>query len=67
LVKTILQLADSKHLKIVAEGVETSQQAQFLKQQNLDIIQQGYYYSRPMPASEFEKKLKPLAKTGTQP
>lgn len=63
LVKTIIQLAESKRLKIVAEGVETAQQAAFLKQQQCDIIQQGYYYSRPMPAAEFEKKLT-LKKTG---
>ena len=59
LVKTIIQLAESKRLKIVAEGVETAQQSQFLKQQTQNILQQGYYYSRPMPATEFEKKLKP--------
>jgi EAL domain-containing protein (putative c-di-GMP-specific phosphodiesterase class I) len=62
LVKTIIQLAESKHLKIVAEGVETAQQAQFLKQQAHNIIQQGYYYSRPMPAIDFEQKLLPRTK-----
>lgn len=63
LVKTIIQLAQSKKLKIVAEGVETAHQSHFLKQQGQNIIQQGYYFSRPMPASDFEQKLRPITHT----
>ncbi len=43
----IITLAKSLGLKIVAEGVETSEQLNFLKQYNCDVYQ-GYYFSRPI-------------------
>ena len=42
--------------KIVAEGVETKEQAEFLRSVGCDMAQ-GYFYSRPLPITEFEKKL----------
>jgi EAL domain-containing protein (putative c-di-GMP-specific phosphodiesterase class I) len=42
--------------KVVAEGVETSQEASILKTLNCDYAQ-GYLYSRPLPASDFEALL----------
>lgn len=39
-------------LKIVAEGIETSEQFECMKQQDIDYIQ-GYYFSRPLPEAEF--------------
>ena len=38
----------------VAEGVETKSQLDTLKQMGCEIIQ-GYYFSKPVPAEEFEK------------
>ncbi|MDH5301554.1 MAG: EAL domain-containing protein [Gammaproteobacteria bacterium] len=49
----ILAMAHSLGLEVVAEGVETLDQLNFLRKQQCDIIQ-GYYYSKPIPAREFE-------------
>lgn len=48
----------TKHLDItsVAEGVETENQKELIKQWGCDYIQ-GYYYSKPLPVAEFEKLL----------
>jgi EAL domain-containing protein (putative c-di-GMP-specific phosphodiesterase class I) len=43
-------------LKIVAEGVEIKEQLLILKERKCDYIQ-GYYFSKPLPASEIEKLL----------
>ncbi|MBQ2115515.1 MAG: EAL domain-containing protein, partial [Lachnospiraceae bacterium] len=42
--------------KVVAEGVETAEQLEFLKSVDCDMIQ-GYYFYKPMPEEEFEKLL----------
>jgi len=52
LVETILSVARLMHLRVVAEGVETQEQAQFLLQRG-QVLLQGYLYSRPLPASEW--------------
>lgn len=52
----IIALAHSLGLKVAAEGVETRTQAEFLKNQNCDVLQ-GYYFSHPLPASEMENYL----------
>ena len=49
----IIALAHSLGLKVAAEGVETRTQAEFLKNQNCDVLQ-GYYFSHPLPAHEME-------------
>jgi len=59
IVKTIIQLALSKELIIVAEGVETQAQADFLRSLPSDILIQGYLYSRPCEASAFEAAFLP--------
>ena len=46
-------------LKVIAEGVETEEQFDFLKRIQCDYVQ-GYYFSRPMPVSEYEEKIIPL-------
>ncbi len=38
-------------MSVVAEGVESEGQLEFLRQQHCDEVQ-GYYYARPMPWSE---------------
>ncbi len=52
--KTIIILANELNLKVIAEGVETREQLDFLKENGCDNAQ-GYYYSKPVPADEFEK------------
>lgn len=55
LVETILAVAAHMHLKIVAEGVETETQAEFLNSR-AEVIHQGYLYGRPEPAEKcFER------------
>ena len=43
-------------MDIIAEGVETVEQAQFLRNQGCSEMQ-GYYFYRPMPVQEFEKQM----------
>ena len=52
LVKTIINLGLSLGLKVVAEGVETAEQGEFLQQEHCHQAQ-GYYYARPLPAEDF--------------
>ena len=52
IVRAIVSLGHNLHLKVVAEGVETAQQLQFLRDAGCDKYQ-GYYCSRPVPAEEF--------------
>ena len=54
--KGIIALAHSLGLKVVAEGVETKTQAQFLRRHRCDVLQ-GYYYSPPVPVDEIDKFL----------
>jgi diguanylate cyclase (GGDEF)-like protein/PAS domain S-box-containing protein len=51
IIRTIIAMAHSLGLKVVAEGVETEQQYSFLKQLDCDRVQ-GYYLGMPMPAHE---------------
>ena len=53
IVSAIIQMAKSLGLKTIAEGVETTSQLEYLKEQGCDEIQ-GYFYSKPVPAKEFE-------------
>ncbi|HEY0444201.1 MAG TPA: EAL domain-containing protein, partial [Candidatus Limnocylindrales bacterium] len=52
IVKAILSMAQSLHLRVVAEGVETVEQLDFLRAHGCDEAQ-GYYFSRPVPAADF--------------
>nr|WP_281417569.1 EAL domain-containing protein [Alkaliphilus flagellatus] len=54
--KTIILLAHQLNLTVTAEGVETKEQLEFLKENDCDYVQ-GYYYSKPISADEFEKFL----------
>ncbi|MFT6978782.1 MAG: diguanylate cyclase (GGDEF)-like protein [Marinobacter psychrophilus] len=48
IIRAIISLAHSLDMNVVAEGVETYAQMEFLRQLNCDHVQ-GYYFARPMP------------------
>ncbi len=56
IVKVIINLANNLGLKVIAEGVETENQYEFLRDHICDEVQ-GYYFFKPMPAHETEKTL----------
>ena len=56
IVSSMLGMAQSLHLPVVIEGVETEGQAQLLRQMGARYAQ-GFLYYRPMPAAEFEALL----------
>lgn len=55
IVSEVIDLAKKLNMKIVAEGIESREQVDFLTEQECDLIQ-GYFYAKPMPVEEFEKK-----------
>lgn len=52
----IISLAKSSGINVIAEGVETQGQLDFLRKEKCDNVQ-GYYYYKPMPAYEIENLL----------
>jgi EAL domain-containing protein (putative c-di-GMP-specific phosphodiesterase class I) len=52
----IIQLAHSLGCRVLAEGVETELQSDYLHQQGCDLVQ-GFFYGRPVPAQDFEQIL----------
>lgn len=56
IVKSMIQLGHTFHLKVIAEGVETKRAAEILSDLNCDVVQ-GYYFSKPLPADMFENLL----------
>ncbi len=61
IVKAVIALATNLGLDIVAEGVETPQQADLLKQHGCELLQ-GFHFSRPVSADEFYR----LARLGVR-
>ena len=57
LLDTMICLAASFEVPTIAEGVENAEQVSVLKRMGCDIIQ-GYYFSRSLPADEFDKFIK---------
>jgi diguanylate cyclase (GGDEF)-like protein len=60
--KVIINLAKSLDLEVIAEGVETQTQLEYLNQKMCDEVQ-GFFYYKPMPADEVEKILSSGLKT----
>jgi len=54
--RAIIGLSHGLNLEVVAEGAENIEHIQFLRDQGCDLVQ-GFFYSRPLPADEFEQKL----------
>lgn len=55
--RTLIDLAHSLNMDVIAEGVETLEQLEVLKSNKCDKIQ-GYLFSRPLPAHKLETILK---------
>lgn len=56
ILSSVVRMAKWLRLPVIAEGVETLEQADFLRSVGCDYIQ-GYLYSRPIPCTEYEKLL----------
>ncbi len=59
-VQAAIHMAHGMDLLLVAEGVETEEQLNGMKDENIDFIQ-GYYFSKPLPQQEFLKFLEACA------
>lgn len=55
IVITIIRMAHSLGLKVIAEGVEDDKQLQFLGEHGCDEVQ-GFIYSKPLPAVDIERE-----------
>ena len=59
IISHVISMAKDLEISVLAEGVETMQQKEFLKESNCDMIQ-GYYYAKPMPTEQFVEYLDPV-------
>ena len=57
ILENVLQMASNLDITVLAEGVETKEQVELLKNIGCDQVQ-GYYYAKPMPEDEFFELLK---------
>jgi CheY-like chemotaxis protein len=57
IIKTVIAMAHSLRLKVIAEGVETAAQLNYLRLNNCDEMQ-GYYFSRPIKTTDFGRLLR---------
>ena len=55
ILKMIIDLAKSLNMAVITEGVETPEQAAFLKKCGCDLFQ-GYFFAKPMEVTDFENK-----------
>lgn len=58
IMKTMINLARRLNLKVVAEGVESTSQLEFLKKEKCNVAQ-GFLFSKPLSKSEFIELIKP--------
>jgi EAL domain-containing protein (putative c-di-GMP-specific phosphodiesterase class I) len=57
IVTAVISMAQNLKLRVIAEGVETIEQKDFLQAHDCDEAQ-GYYFSRPVPPEQFAKLLR---------
>ena len=63
IIKMLINLSKTMNAITVAEGVETKEQCDFLKENGCDVVQ-GYYLSKPLPLEDFEKLIEGELKNG---
>lgn len=56
---SIIEMSKKLHITVVAEGVETKEQVEFLHSIGCDLVQ-GYYFNKPLSINEFEREIKKL-------
>jgi EAL domain-containing protein (putative c-di-GMP-specific phosphodiesterase class I) len=56
IISSVINMSKKLNLTTVAEGVETAEQVEMLREMGCDIAQ-GYYYSQPIPLQEFCDRL----------
>jgi diguanylate cyclase (GGDEF)-like protein/PAS domain S-box-containing protein len=68
IISAVISMARALNLRVIAEGVETEEQLAFLRREQCSEMQ-GFLYSQPLTASEFEKALRggPIAAVSTSP
>jgi len=54
--KALIEMAHNLNMRVVAEGVETEEELNFLRENHCDAMQ-GFLFSRPLPAADFENFL----------
>ena len=55
ILELVISLSNRMNMSVITEGVETSEQVSMLTDMGCKIFQ-GYYFSKPIPVDEFEKK-----------
>lgn len=56
MIENVVKMINDLHRKVICEGVETTQQAEFLKSVEC-FLAQGYLYDKPLPHDDFEQRL----------
>lgn len=57
-IETVISIANHMSMRVVAEGVETKKQAEFLFKTDANVVMQGFYYARPVEATQWRASLK---------
>ena len=52
IIEAIVSMSRALDLSVIAEGVETQAELDFIKEQQIDAVQ-GYYFYKPMPKNDF--------------
>lgn len=68
IIRSVVELAAKLRMETVAEGIEKTEQMEFLHSIHCDTVQ-GYFFSRPLPMDEFERwvsQYKAMAPSGVQ-
>lgn len=60
IIRHVISMAKDLDITVLAEGVETARQKEFLKESHCDVIQ-GYYYAKPMPTEQFVSYLESVS------
>lgn len=64
IISAVIQMSHALNLAVVAEGVETQEQADFLRACDCDVLQ-GYWFARPMPPAELVAYLRAFLPSAT--